>query len=66
MKKLEPLFLQVEHFSEALADEPSLSQPGEPSAQAGSRDEYSPTLEPLHPMARIVKRVLDRMSRPIH
>jgi len=66
MKKLEPLFLQVEHFSEALADEPSPSQAGEPSAQASPPDEYAPTLEPLHPMARIVKRVLDRMSRPIH
>jgi hypothetical protein len=66
MKKLEPLFLQVEHFSDALADEPSRSPPSDPSAQAGPQDEYPPTLEPLHPMARIVKRVLDRMSRPIY
>jgi hypothetical protein len=65
MKKLEPLFLQVEHFSDALADEPARLQP-DPSAQAGPRDEYSPTLEPLHPMARIVKRVRDRINRPIY
>ena len=65
MKKLEPLFLQVEHFSDALADEPVRLQ-ADPCAQAGPRDEYSPTLEPLHPMARIVKRVLDRINRPIY
>jgi hypothetical protein len=66
MKKLEPLFLQVEHFSDALADEPSRLQPGDPSTQTGPQDEYSPTLDSLHPMARIVKRVLDKMSRPIY
>jgi hypothetical protein len=66
MKKLEPLFLQVERFSDAFANEPARLQPGDPSAQAGPQDEYSPTLEPLHPIARIVKRVLDRMSRPIY
>ena len=65
MKKLEPLFLQVEHFAGALADEPERLQASDPAAQAGSGAEV-PTLEPLHPMARIVKRVLDRMSRPIH
>jgi len=65
MKKLEPLFLQVEHFSDALADEPSRSQGGRPAAQADSEDEAPPTLEPLHPMARIMKRMLDRITRPI-
>ena len=66
MKKLEPLFLQVEHFSDALADEPTRSQQSGPAAQADSEDEDSPTLEPLHPVARIVKRVLDGMSRPVY
>jgi hypothetical protein len=66
MKKLEPLFLQVEHFSDALADEPSRSQESGPAARADSEDEAPPTLEPLHPMARIMKRMLDRITRPTY
>jgi hypothetical protein len=66
MKKLEPLFLQVEHFSGTLGDEPSQSQESGPAARADSEDEAPPTLEPLHPMARIMKRMLDRITRPIY
>jgi hypothetical protein len=62
MKKFEPLFLRVEQFSEALAAEPSRSPASGPAPQTSLQAESSPTFQRLHPMARIMKGMVDKVS----
>ena len=61
MKKFEPLFLSVDRFSEALAAEPSRSPSGS-APQTSPQAETPPTFQQLHPMARIVKGIVDKVS----